>query len=248
MQAERKFESADTPPNRFVKFALIEFSELCEAVLNAKRNGKPAFALDDAVSLEATSMRRTLDALLALPLFDDVGELGRIPFESTTLQRREGYREVLLAWLMLDAASQLDWPGREEVYDGTTRDVATLYEYWLYFILVRAFRERLGMIPEQDLLAKVDGALPFCCRADDGRLAINLSQGEASFSRFRWQKDGRQLRVHFFYNRSFGRKGVGERGSRRLGELPIFTSTLNIVSGLFRLPPIGLIKLFGDDH
>jgi predicted component of viral defense system (DUF524 family) len=213
MQAERKFESGDTPPNRFVKFALIRFSELCDAVLKAKRNGKPAFAPDDAVSLEATSMQRSLDALLAQPLFDDVDELRRIPFESMTLQRREGYREVLLAWLMLDAAAQLDWPGREEVYDGATRDVATLYEYWLYFILVRAFRERLGMIPEQDLLAKVDGALPFCCRADDGRLAISLRQGEASFSRFSWQKDGRQLRVHFFYNRSFGRKGVSERGS-----------------------------------
>ena len=112
MQAERKFESADTPPNRFVKFALLGFRELCDSVLQAKRNGKPAFAPDDAVSLEATSMLRSLDALLSQPLFDDVGELRRIPFESTTLQRREGYREILLAWLMLDAAAQLDWPGR----------------------------------------------------------------------------------------------------------------------------------------
>ena len=78
----------------------------------------------------------------------------RIPFESTTLQRREGYREILLAWLMLDAAAQLDWPGREDAYDGTTRDVATLYEFWLYFLLVRAFRDRLGMVPEQDPLRK----------------------------------------------------------------------------------------------
>jgi predicted component of viral defense system (DUF524 family) len=213
MQTERKFESADTPPNRFVKFALLGFRELCDAVLQAKRNGKRAFAPDDAVSLEATSMLRSLDALLAQPLFDDVGQLRRIPFESTTLQRREGYREVLLAWLMLDAAAQLDWPGRGDAYDGTTRDVATLYEYWLYFLLVRAFRDRLGMVPEHDPLEKIDGALPFCCRAEDGRLMINLRQREASFSRFRWQKNGRELRVHFFFNRSFGRKAVCERGS-----------------------------------
>ena len=212
MQAERKFEFSDTPPNRFVKFALIGFRELCDSVLQAKRNGRP-FAQDDAVFLEATSMARSLDALLAQAFFDDVGELRRIPFESTTLQRREGYREILLAWLMLDAAAQLDWPGRKDAYDGTTRDVATLYEFWLYFLLVRAFRDKLGMVLEQDPLAKVDGSLPFCCRAEDGRLVINLRQGEASFSRLRWQKDGRELRVHFFYNRSFGRKGVGERGS-----------------------------------
>ena len=213
MQNERKFESADTPPNRFVKFALLGFRELCDSVLHAKRNGKQYFAPDDSVSLEATSMLRTLDALLAQKLFDDVGELRRIPFESTALQRREGYREILLAWLMLDAAAQLDWPGREDAYNGTTRDVATLYEFWLYFLLIRAFRDRLGMFPEKDPLSRVDGALPFCCCADDGRLVINLRQGESSFSRFRWTKDGHSLRVHFFYNRSFGRKGVGERGS-----------------------------------
>ncbi len=213
IQTERKFDSNDTPPNRFVKFALQNFHALCDSVLNATRNGRPAFAPDDAVALEAASMIRSLDAFLALPLFDDVGVLRRIPFESTTLQRRDGYREILGAWLMLDAAAQLDWPGREDAYDGTTRDVATLYEYWLYFLLVRAFRDELGMVPENDPLEKVDGALPFCCRAEDGRLLINLKQREASFSRFRWRKDGRELRVHFFFNRSFGRKAVGERGS-----------------------------------
>ena len=151
-------------------------------------------------------------------MFDDVGELQRIPFESTTLQRREGYREILQAWLMLDAAAQIDWPGRGEAYKGTSRNVATLYEFWLFFVLVRAFREELKMkIPEEDdPLGKVDGALPFCCRAEDGRLLINLKQREASFCRFRWRPDPaspRELAVHFFYNRSFGRKHVGERGS-----------------------------------
>jgi predicted component of viral defense system (DUF524 family) len=213
VQVERRFQSKDTPPNQFVRFALLQFRELCESVLRAKRNGRPAFAPDDAVSLEATSMLRSLDILLAHPLFRDVGELRRLPFESITLQRREGYREILSAWLMLNAAAQLDWVGQEDAYDGTSRNVATLYEYWLYFVLVRAFRDRLGMIPDPDPFVRVEGALPFCCRADDGRLVINLRQGEASFSRFTWKKTDQKLRIHFFFNRSFGRKGVGERGS-----------------------------------
>ncbi|MBI4831441.1 MAG: DUF2357 domain-containing protein [Candidatus Lindowbacteria bacterium] len=215
IQEERKFESNDTPPNRFVKFALQCFHTLCDSVMNAKSDGQPAFELGSAIILEAASMSRSLDAFLLLPLFDEVGDLRRIPFESTTLQRREGYREVLLAWLMIDAAAHLDWPRREDTYDGTTRDVATLYEYWLYFILVRAFREKLGMIPEKDNdpLEKVDGALPFCCRTENGRLRINLRQREASFSRFIWNQGGQELRVHFFYNRSFSRNSVNERGS-----------------------------------
>jgi predicted component of viral defense system (DUF524 family) len=210
---ERKYESADTPANRFIQFAVRRFRDVCNSILEARVGQKLVFAADDAVSLEATSMLRSLDALLALPLFDNVDELRRIPFESTTLQRREGYREILIAWLMLDAAAQLDWPGREDAYDGTARNVATLYEYWLYFVLVRAFRDKLGMAPEKDRLAQTDDALPFCCRADDGKLAINLRQGGPSFCRFRWQKDDRELLVHFFYNRSFARSTVDESGS-----------------------------------
>ena len=213
IQEERKFDSLDTPPNRFLKFALQSFRSLCEAILTAERGGRRAFAPDDAVTLEASSMLRSLDTFIALPLFEGVGNLRRIPFDSTTLQRREGYRELLLAWLMLDAAAQLDWPGREDAYDGTTRDVATLYEFWLYFVLVRAFREQLGMTPEEDPLAKVGAALPFCCRPDDGRLVINLQQGKESYCRFTWEHRGRKLLLHFFYNRSFSRRGVTQRGT-----------------------------------
>lgn len=228
---ERKYESADTPANRFVQFALRRFREVCTSVLDARYGKKRAFAADDAVSIEATSMLRSLDALLASPLFDNVSDLRRIPFESITLQQREGYREVLMAWLMLDAAAQLDWPGREDAYDGTARNVATLYEYWLYFVLFRSFQDKLGMVAEKDLFVQTDEALPFCCRADDGRLAINLRQGKASFCRFRWKKDRRELLVHFFYNRTFARSSIDESGSYSKTFRPDYT--LVIIPGEF---------------
>jgi predicted component of viral defense system (DUF524 family) len=214
IREERKFDSLDTPPNRFLKFALQNFRGLCDEFIKYRPKTDGSITADPVV-LEARAMQNSLDAFLALPLFDDVGDLKRIPFESTALQRREGYREILHAWLMLDAAAQLDWPGHADAYDGTSRDVATLYEYWLFFILVRAFRERLDMIPgpKEDPLEQVDGAMPACCRADDGRLTVNLRKGKTSFCRFRWKPDDRKLAVHFFYNRSFGRRSVGESGS-----------------------------------
>lgn len=223
IQEERKFDSLDTPPNCFLKFALESFRNLCEAVLTAQCNGRRAFARDDAVSLEASSMLRSLDVFLALPLFETIGDLRRIPFDSTTLQRREGYRELLLAWLMLDAAAQLDWPGREEVYDGTSRDVATLYEYWLYFLLIKAFRNQVNMEPRHETPSQLGGELPFCCRPDDGRLVINLQQGKESYSRFTWESGGRKLLLHFFYNRSFSRRGVTQRGTYSKTFRPDFT-------------------------
>lgn len=223
IREERKFDSLDTPPNRFLKFALQSFRTLCDEVLEAQRSGKPVWSEDSPIVLEARAMQQALDTFLALPLFDDVGELRRIPFESTTLQRREGYREILHAWLMIDAAAQIDWPGQNDAYKGTSRNVALLYEYWLYFLLARAFRDELKMLPLKDPLEKVDGALPFCCHAKDGRLTINLKQGKASFCKFIWKDGSGELCVHFFYNRSFGRAKVNERGTYSKTFRPDFT-------------------------
>ncbi|MEO0453640.1 MAG: DUF2357 domain-containing protein [Verrucomicrobiota bacterium] len=194
---ERRYETFDTPPNRFIQFALGSFREICEEVISSfEGKGGTAF-------LEAVQMRDTLDIFLSQPFFADVGRLTRLPFESQTLQKREGYREILQAWLMLDAASRLDWPGREEAYDGTNRDAATLYEYWLYFVLRRILMNRLGM---QDLRdeATAGETKPFIDTVSGGGLSINLRGGNTSISRFRWQSpSGEILGVHLFYNRTF---------------------------------------------
>jgi len=130
------------------------------------------------------------------------------------LQKREGYREILHAFLMLDAAAQIDWPGRNDAYDGTNRDVATLYEFWLYFVLVRFFEKDLKMQREADQSSQVvDDARPFCCTGDDGRMMIHLKRDEASFCRFTWKSAGGSLRLHFFYNRQFKRSEVQLRGT-----------------------------------
>ncbi|MDB6025614.1 MAG: hypothetical protein JWM68_1837 [Verrucomicrobiales bacterium] len=218
---ERKFDSLDTPPNQFVKFALENFRSLCDQVMEALQEEQ------GTAYCEAASMRDALDSFLTSAFFDDVGELQRVPFESQTLQKREGYREILNAWLMLDAAAQIDWPGRKDAYDGTNRDVATLYEYWLYFVLVHAFQKDLNMKAETNPLQKDAGAKPFCCDADDGRLVINLKQHEESFVRFLWSKGDQQLRIHFFYNRRFVTENdLHKRGSYSKGLRPDYSMVI----------------------
>jgi predicted component of viral defense system (DUF524 family) len=222
VQTERKFDTVDTPPNRFVKHALGYFAGLCAEV-----RAMPDIAAGQGSAwLEAGQMETALENLLAAPFFDEVGELRRIPLENQTLQKRAGYRDLLEAWLMLDAAAQIDWPGRKDAYDGTNRDVATLYEFWLYFTLVKLLRDTLKMEPVRDPLAKTaDGWLPFCCESETGGMAINLKQGATSFSRFSWKgANGEELRVHLFYNRRFGgRTDVHKSGAYSRGFRPDFT-------------------------
>ena len=195
---ERRYETFDTPPNRFILFAISAFRDVCDEVLVA------FVGTQGTAYLEALQMRDSIDVFLALPFFHDVAKLRRVPFDSQTLLKREGYRDILRAWLMLDTAAKLDWRGRNDVYDGTNRDAATLYEYWLYFVLRNLLVSRIGM-QELGNQATADGPTKdFVSKAGGGGLQINLKQGEESISRFLWTSPaGAALGVHLFYNRTF---------------------------------------------
>ena len=195
---ERRFDTFDTPPNRFIHFALAAFRDVCEEVMAAFTEKR------GTAWLEAEQMRDTLDVFLAQPFFTDVSRLERLPLENQTLQKRKGYRDILLAWLMLDTAARLDWPGREDAYDGTNRNAATLYEFWLYFILRDALIKRLGMQEIHRADIREDKEKHFISTSARGGLHLNLAQNDNSISRFRWTSgNGEQLGVHLFYNRSF---------------------------------------------
>ena len=191
----RKYDTPDTPPNQFIKFALEVFRELCEDVISSLNHNN----LSSTAVLEATAMRDSLDAFLVRPFFREIGRLSRLPLDNQTLQKREGYRQILQAWILLDAASKLDWPGREDAYDGTNRDVAVLYEYWLYFVIYTLLKEE----PDFECL-DIDNGVSSFIEKGKGGLSINLKQGKKSLSAFRWAVDGKEsLRVHLYYNRTF---------------------------------------------
>ena len=86
----RKYDSHDTPPNRFVKFALTGFHELCILVVEKHAGAK-------TLAAEASEMAGELEAILARPFFREIGRMSRLPLENQTLQKRHGYRDVLSA-------------------------------------------------------------------------------------------------------------------------------------------------------
>ncbi|MBK8110765.1 MAG: hypothetical protein IPK46_10785 [Saprospiraceae bacterium] len=65
------------------------------------------------------------------------------------MQRKEGYREVLRVWLMFDLAAKLIWTGGEDIYSGGKKDIATLYEYWLFFKLLDLFQSIFEINPKE---------------------------------------------------------------------------------------------------
>lgn len=186
---QRAVPTEDTPENRFVKFALQGFQTFLQQVA-----ARVPAAKAPRLHAEVRALADTLATALDSDLLRHTSQPQALPLGNPVLQRREGYREVLQAWLNFALAAKLVWHGGDDVYGAGQRDVATLYEYWVFFKLLDLVADlfKLDQPPGQDLLEPTaDG---FGLKLKAGRfLAL---QGEAVLH-------GRRLRVQFSYNRSF---------------------------------------------
>jgi predicted component of viral defense system (DUF524 family) len=134
----RKSRDLDTLENRFVKFALGEF----RAFLTHAQGVFESCAGWGASAALSRRLAATVEDWLGRSLFREVGEMRFAPLGSPVLQRKAGYREVLRWWLRFRTAAELSWKGGEELFHAGQRDVASLYEYWLFFELLGWFCQK----------------------------------------------------------------------------------------------------------
>ena len=196
----RKYDSFNTPPNRFLKFALNSFLEVCHQVMDLFPD---AFSLKD----EASQFAADLEQILARPFFKQVGRMNRIPLDNQTLQKRNGYREILHAWILQQAAASLTWQGNQESFSGPSRNVATLYEYWIFITLHRLLSNLPGLIPRnRELPTPGEDPDSFLQQGENG-LIINLKRSTRSRTRFVFtpaDPSQQKLAVDLYYERVFG--------------------------------------------
>ncbi|WP_258112387.1 nuclease domain-containing protein [Alicyclobacillus sp. SP_1] len=105
---------------------------------------------------------------------------------------------MLEAWLKFDLAARLVWHGGQDVYGGGKRDVATLYEYWVFFQLLDLVKLEFNLdIPSVDELIET---------TKDG-FGLKLRSGKKLEVEGNYASATRPLRVRFSYNRTFVRHG-----------------------------------------
>ncbi|WP_297093156.1 DUF2357 domain-containing protein [Thermococcus sp.] len=177
----RKYESFDTPENRFVKHFLNLLIEWSERVIETfdKKNEKTA-------NLKPIKeLLGELEFIGSDGLWEDVGEMKLFPYTSQTLLKGDGYRDLLE--LYREFTSYL--PFFEELQRAIdNKDIAKLYEYWAFFRLVDELGEILGkkelkihVLPAGELSERGDVYAEF----DNGwRLYYNkrLTPGRWSYS------------------------------------------------------------------
>lgn len=183
-----KFESFDTSENRFIKHALETFLKFCMDMSNHQNAGI-------RLKTEANIVSEKLETHLQHNLFKGVSRPTTLKLNSPTLQKKEGYREILKVWLKYDLAAKLIWSGGDEVYSGGKKDIATLYEYWLFFKLLEVLKSVFDIEPKE--LEKL--IVP-----SNDKLSLQLMQGKITALIGTYTKANRDLNVRFNYNRSFG--------------------------------------------
>lgn len=204
-------EIFDTPENRFVKHVLIVFTQFAQDVLRRA-------PVASQIILEANTLITQLEQWLSHSLFRQIGNLDQIKLNSPILQHKEGYREVTRVWHMFDLAAKLIWLGGDDVYEAGKRDVATLYEYWLFFKLLSVF---------QDLFKINDVDLKQLIVPTSNGMHLQLKAGRHIALSGSYEIKGRQLQIEYSYNRSFsGSAAYPHGGSWTLPMRPDYTLSI----------------------
>ncbi|MCF2506943.1 DUF2357 domain-containing protein [Dyadobacter sp. CY107] len=206
-----KTESLDTPENRFVKHALTSFAALVSDFKSCAGNGSRLFE-------EASILENELDLMLTNPFFQQISNPAMLSLNSPVLQRKSGYKEVFRIWLMFDLAAKLVWRGGDDVYAAGKKDVAVLYEYWLFFQLLDLIRDTFDITP---------ASIASLIKPTADGLGLTLKRGRHIAVQGIFNGHSRRLNVEYSFNRSFsGKNDYPNPGSWTTGMRPDFTLSI----------------------
>lgn len=156
-------ESLDTPENRFVRRFLTDLQRAADAL--PRQSWWPK--VDAARQRPVREVRGHIEDALRHPVLEDVGEMTRLPSSSRVLMQRDGYREMREFWQLFQMARRPVFARLAEAM--SVRDVATLYEFWVFFSLCEQLEAILGEPLVIKLNVTDEAGLKYTTRASFGR-------------------------------------------------------------------------------
>lgn len=206
-----KTDTVDTHENQFIKYVLTSFYAFCSN-LGTKKNAT------DQLKTEVEVVCENLANHINNTFFRQVSQPTHLNLGSPVLQRKEGYRELLQSWLMFDLAAKITWEGGDTVYEAGKKNVAVLYEYWLFFKLMEVVSDVFKINPaDKEKLIK----------ADDDKINLDIRQGRMNVINGKYDSENRLLNIRLFYNRTFGfEESIDKTGSWTMSMRPDYTLSI----------------------
>lgn len=215
IEVEYKKDTIDNQENQFIKFVLRSLSMFCWDLKEMKN-------ASSRLKAEAETTIELLNIYLENQFFRQISMPTHLNMNSPVLQRKEGYREMLQSWLLFDLAAKLNWDGGDDVYSAGKKNVATLYEYWLFFKLLELISQFFD-IQAKDKLQLVS--------FDSDKINLNLIQGKTRMVYGQQETLSRKINVAFYYNRTFSKVAddkdpIHKAGSWTMAMRPDYTLSL----------------------
>jgi predicted component of viral defense system (DUF524 family) len=194
-----KFETFDTPENRFVKSFLEDLLDRAETLRDQLVEQRR-----EVTGRQVEHWCLQISDWLRHSSWSEVGAMTHFPSNSQVLLKAVGYRDVLDANIQLHLGLSLPWDSglweQAEVH-GDLRPISRLYEYWCFFLLRRILRDLCG----QEIREKSTFV-----REVRGGLSLVLRKGTESSVEFEYHTSSQKKAIiTLFYNRKFTKQGTG---------------------------------------
>jgi predicted component of viral defense system (DUF524 family) len=139
---ERKYHSYDTPENRFIKHVLSDIQERLKQLQNVL-DGSVNY-LNPTLDKDLAALQTQVQGSLEDPLWREVEFMRLVPSSSPVLQRKEGYRQLFSLYALLQLLTRYDLPCFDFSHLLESKDTATLFEYWCFFLIKDILDKQFG--------------------------------------------------------------------------------------------------------
>ena len=182
-------DSIDTPENRFFKYFLESVNYIIESLLEFKE-------IDGYVNDKLREFSDEISYYLSNRFFKDISKLEYVPLNSQVLQKKEGYKEILNYYIILEFSYRMKWGELSDLFKGHEKKLSDLYEIWCFFELLKVVTE----------LTETPIAYEDVYYADKENWSIKLKKNEDSKITFKdYYLENKKVKLSLFYNKIFSK-------------------------------------------
>ena len=186
---ETRYEDTiDTPENRFFKYFLEYLRNKIKYLLGDIENGP--------VKEDLMSFYNKVNYFLSQRFFRDISNMTYIPLNSQVLQKKEGYKQILKYFLMLELGTNITFNDVNDILKGYQKPLSTLYEYWCYFQLIKI----VNKLKDRFLLIARDNVESYI---DTEKWSLDLEKINILDYHFQTE-DRKNVDICLMYHKSFG--------------------------------------------
>lgn len=210
------YDDEDIPENQLIK-------DLLERIMDELLFLKTTIEKTD--SMKGTFIEKRINkmvdetcGLISTPWLKNISRLTAIPYNSSTLQKKHGYKELFLMYQILGLGTKIPSSSLDKMLEGHNKKIYQIYEYWCYIILYKCLKKISENHPSYPLILSNN------TWEVDPKKQDNLN--------FLISHKGYEVSVKLLYNKKFRKTDSNSYSSYSLPLRPDYTLVITLPQSL----------------